>query len=265
MQVTVGFQGVVGAFSEEAVRSLLGEVACRGYGSFDELVAAVDREEVTCGLLPVENTLYGAIARSYDLLSEYANVRVVDETSLRISQCLVGLEGAAIDEVDQVFSHPVALEQCRRFLNRMRSARPVIECDTAAAVAGIVRRGNPREAAIGSHAAAKRYGASVLAAEIQDDPENYTRFFLIERNGRPRCSPKKACVALKLPHEPGSLRDALDILAGAGCNLTTLVARPDRQNPFNYLFYAEFSSDGTVPPLDVMNAFGDRARLLGAY
>lgn len=265
MGPTIGYQGTEGAFSEEAARAVLGRAWCRGFETFDELVAAVDRKEVTYGLLPVENTIYGSIARSYDLLSEHRNVRIVDETSSRISQCLIGLEGTDLGGITRVSSHPVALDQCRRFLKQLSRAEVVVESDTAAAIAGVIQRGDVSHAAIGSQAAAERYGGAILAAGIQDASENYTRFFLIERDGHPRRNRGKACMTLTLPHTRGSLRDALGVLADAECNLTALVARPDRRGPFNYIFYVEFVCAGKAQPLDVLRSLGSSARLLGMY
>jgi prephenate dehydratase len=264
-RITVGFQGAEGAFSDEAARLLVGNARYRGYETFDDLVAAVDRKEIDYGLLPVENTIFGPIARSYDLLSECRNVRIVEEYVHPVSQCLVGLSGADLTTIARVTSHPVALEQCRRFLRGLPAVTPVVAYDTAASVAAIVERGDPAHAAIAPAGAAARYGAAVLAAGIQDDAENYTRFFLVERDGHPRRNSRKCCMALTLPHARGALRDALAVLADAGCNLTALVARPDRQSVFNYVFYIEVACEATAQPLDVLRRLGSGARLLGTY
>src|SRR5215469_9062651 len=116
--MNVGFQGEPGAFSEEAILALLGRVETRGYRTFDELVAAVDKGEVSHGLLPCENTIAGPITRAYDSLAKYPSIHIVDQTIHQIEQCLIGLEGANIEGLERIASHPVALEQCNQFLSR---------------------------------------------------------------------------------------------------------------------------------------------------
>jgi prephenate dehydratase len=227
----VGFQGEPGAFSEEAATALLGDVRTRGYATFDALVDAVDERSVDAGLLPCENSIHGAVARAYDLLYDHPNVTIVDETVHRIVQALVGPPGAAIANLSRVESHPVAIEQCRRFLNDLTEVEVVAVGDTAGAVRSVVESGDRSRAAIGPEAAARRYGGVVLADAIQDEAENYTRFFLIERDGLPRRWLRRAAVAFALPHEPGSLHEALGVIAARGLNLRSLVARPRRGRP----------------------------------
>ncbi|MGC2244083.1 MAG: prephenate dehydratase domain-containing protein, partial [Candidatus Aquilonibacter sp.] len=110
----VGFQGEPGAFSEEAAAGLFGAIESRGYPTFDALVDAVDAGEVPCGLLPCENSIHGPVTRAYDLLYAHPRVAIIDETVHRIVQTLIGIEGASLDDIRRVESHPVALEQCRR-------------------------------------------------------------------------------------------------------------------------------------------------------
>ena len=237
--ITVGFQGETGAFSEDAAHALLGEVGARGYTTFDDLVAAVDRQEVTYGLLPVENTIYGSIARSYDLLVAFPNVRVVDDVAHRISQCLIGYPGATLAEITCVASHPVALEQCHDFFAAHPSLERRTVQDTAGAVRELMELADRSVAAIASARSAQTYGAAVLSHDIQDDPANFTRFLLISRVADARRIRDRALLTLELPHEAGSLHSALGVLAVAGCNLRSLVPRPDRKTPFAYRFHLE--------------------------
>jgi len=179
--VTVGFQGESGAFSEAAALALFGAVGTRGFGTFDALVAAVDVGVVDAGLIPCENTIYGSIARTYDLLAEHRDVRIVGETTYAVVQALIGCPGATVDGLESVASHPVALEQCRAFLAAHPGLRVRTVADTAGAVREMMEAGDPRAAAIGPAPAAARYGASVLLPSVQDDVENVTRFFAIAR------------------------------------------------------------------------------------
>ncbi len=236
---TIGFQGEPGAFSDEAAHLLVDNARTRGYRTFDELIAAVDRREVDYGLLPVENSIYGAIARSYDLLWEFPALRIVDEIVFAVVQNLIGLPTATIDDITEVRSHPVALEQVRRLFDEHPLWRRVVVDDTAAAVAQVVAGSDKTVAAIASAFAAERYGARILRAGVQDDDDNFTRFYLLQPHGSARRSLRRACVALELADAPGSLRDALSAFADRDINLRSLVSRPSRARAFRYRFYCE--------------------------
>ncbi len=261
----VGYQGEPGAFSEEAATELFGPVKVRGYASFDLLVDAVGAARVNFGLLPCENSIHGPVARAYDLLYAHPDVRIVDETVHRIVQALIGLPDARLEDIRRVESHPVALEQCRRFLATLPDAEVVPVGDTAGAVREIARRGERSRAAIGPAASAGRYGVAVLADAIQDESENYTRFFAIARGGSSRRRLGRAAVAFVLPHETGSLHSALGVLVERGMNLRALVARPLPGSPFEYIFYAELDCPDESAALAVTDGIGRDARLLGWY
>lgn len=263
--VIAGFQGEPGAFSEEAAQRLLGEVDTRGYRTFEALVAAVDSGEVTHGLLPCENTIAGPIARAYDLLSEYDSLTIVDETTHRIEQCLIGTVGATIEGLDRVASHAVAIEQCRRFFARHPHVRIDVADDTAGSVRQIVENGDPHAGAIGPALAAERYGGIVLQHRVQDDADNLTRFFLISTRPVPRRALGRACIAVTLPHQPGGLYDALGVIAAHGINLRSLVARPSRKRPFEYVFYLEIDAPQDVDVPALAASVDHNARILGRY
>jgi 3-deoxy-7-phosphoheptulonate synthase len=261
----VGYQGEPGAFSEEAAAQLFGAIEARGYASFDLLVDAVDAGCVTYGLLPCENSIHGPVARAYDLLYAHPRVRIVDETVYRIVQALIGAPGARLEDIRRVESHPVALEQCRRFLGSLPGAAVVAVADTAGAVREVARSAQPGRAAIGSAACAQRYGGVVLADAIQDETENYTRFFAIARDGQPLRRLGRAALAFVLPHETGSLYAALGVLFERELNLRALVARPLPGRPFEYIFYAELDCPDERQARAVANEIASQARLLGWY
>jgi 3-deoxy-7-phosphoheptulonate synthase len=264
--MTVAFQGEAGAFSDEAAQALFGEaIATRGYASFDALVEAVAQGDVRYGLLPCENTIHGSIARAYDLLYAYENVAIVDETTHRIEQTLVGAHGATLEGIESIASHPVALEQCRAFLAERPAVRVEVHEDTAGAVRAVAERGDPRLAAIGPALAAQRYGGTVLARGIQDEHENYTRFFVISTETSPRRNLGRLVLAFVVPHEPGSLHRALGTIAERGLNLRSLVPRPQRKRPFEYAFFAELDFPQTADAGELTAAISEQTRVLGRY
>lgn len=261
----VGFQGEPGAFSEEAATGLFGPVDTRGYLTFDALVEAVDSAEIPFGLLPCENSIHGPVTRAYDLLYAHPQVRIVDETVHRIVQNLIGVPGTRLDAIRRVESHPVALEQCRKFLASLHDLEIVPVADTAGAVRDVLHRNDPACAAIGPAASAQRYGGAILAGAIQDEAENYTRFFGIARDGAPRRSLGRAVLAFVLPHRSGSLHAALGVFAERALNLRALVARPLPGRPFEYIFYAEVDCASDAETGRVATRLGGETRVLGWY
>jgi len=261
----VAYQGEPGAFSEDAARKLLPDAETRGYGTFDEVFYAAVGGEVDYALMPVENSISGAVPRVYDLLYAEPRARIVAETVYRVEQNLIGIAGATLDDLREVRSHPVALEQCRAFFARHPAIRPHVVADTAGAVREIVALGDPGVGAIASALAAERYGAHLLERAIQDTQENFTRFFLVRRDVTPPPLPTRACVALVLPHRAGSLRDALSAFADAGLNLRTLVSRPALDTPFTYRFYVEIEQADAARLSAALGEIAGEARILGTY
>jgi prephenate dehydratase len=156
---------------------LLGETTTIPFASFEEMFDAVRRGDADCCVAPIENSLAGSIHRNYDLLLD-SDMSILGETNLRIVHNLLGARGASIETVRRVYSHPVALAQCGRFLRANPHIEPVPVHDTAGAVRIVMERGNEEEAAIASDRAGDIYGASMLASSIEDHSQNFTRFFL---------------------------------------------------------------------------------------
>ncbi|MFN2459831.1 MAG: prephenate dehydratase [Candidatus Velthaea sp.] len=235
----VGFQGEAGAFSDEAAQRLIAGAQTHGYTTFDDLIEAVDRRDVEAGLLPVENSIFGAIARAYDLLWQYTGLHIIDETEIAVEMCLIGIPGTDEARIREVRSHPVALEQVRRFGQTHPNWRQIAVADTAGAVTEIMTLGDAAVAAIGPAFAAERYGATVLRRGIQDDARNFTRFYLLSTEARPRAVTGRAVIGIEIDHRPGTLRDALSAFADQSIDLRNIVARPNHVDPFHYRFFFE--------------------------
>ncbi|HEU4508010.1 MAG TPA: prephenate dehydratase domain-containing protein [Pyrinomonadaceae bacterium] len=175
----VAFQGERGAFSEEAALKLLGpEIELVPRKTFEDLFDSFDRGMADYLLAPVENTIAGIVQASVDLLNE-SSVKVLDEIEIRIEQHLIGCTGSTLETIENVQSHAVALAQCKRFLETHARLKPVVADDTAGSVAEVVRRRDPKLAAIAGERAAEVYGATILRRSIQDQTENFTRFVLL--------------------------------------------------------------------------------------
>jgi len=262
---TIGFQGEAGAFSDQAAQALVPGCTTTGYTDFDTLIAATATRKVDAGLLPVENSIFGAIARSYDLLWETPGLHIVDETTIAVEMCLIGIPGSTERGIAEVRSHPVALEQVRRFTDRHPKWQRTAVDDTAGAVAEIMRLNDPKIAAIGPAFAANRYGAHVLRRKIQDDAQNFTRFYLLALE--PAATPRsdRAVVGIEIPHRPGSLRDALGAFADRRIDLRNIVARPNHVDPFHYRFFFEVRAIDGNRLAEALAAVDGKTRLFGRY
>ena len=175
----VAFQGERGAFSEEAALKLLGpEIELVPRKTFADLFDSFNRGLADYLLAPVENTIAGVVQPSVDLLRS-SSLSVLDEVEIKIEQHLIGCPAATFDTVETVQSHAVAIAQCQRFFKTHPNLKPVVADDTAGSVAEVVRRRDPKLAAIAGQRAAEIYGARILRAGIQDQTENFTRFVLL--------------------------------------------------------------------------------------
>ena len=255
----VAHQGVAGAFSEDAAIALIGDAERIALPAFDDVFDAVSAGTVERGVVPIENTLAGSVHAVYDLLGR-KDVKVIGETTVRISHVLVGAPGASIASLKHVRSHPMGLAQCESFFRANPHIEPVAAYNTAGAIAEVVASGSIEEGALGSRRAAEQYGGVILAEGLEDDRENWTRFLLLARELPEISGARKTSLLFTLPHRPGALATALAALAGM--NLTRIESRPIRGRPFEYAFYADVVSDGPLPSLDAVTT---SLRVLGAF
>jgi prephenate dehydratase len=175
----VAFQGMRGAFSEEAALQLLGrEIELVPRKTFEDLFNSLDRGMADYLLAPVENSIAGVVQPSADLWRR-SSLAVIDEVEIKIEQHLIGCPGVTLDTIETVQSHPVALAQCSRFFATHPKLKPVVADDTAGSVAEIISLGDPKLAAIAGRRAADLYGGSIICKSIQDQTDNYTRFVLL--------------------------------------------------------------------------------------
>jgi prephenate dehydratase len=236
----VAIQGELGSFSHEAAKKLDAEAQIVPYSLSAEVFAALSSGDVEAAVIPIENSLAGSVLEHFDLLLSH-DVQVERETLLRIRHNLIALAGPSIEDVDRVYSHPVALAQCRHFLAAHPKMKSVAFYDTAGSVKQLVEQNDHKAAAIASAAAAHVYGASILEAGIEDNPENFTRFFLVRRKNESVADPEsnKISIAFSVENRPGSLVAALAELSAIGTNLTKIESRPVHGKPWEYIFYVD--------------------------
>ena len=191
-QTRVAFQGEHGAFSEDAAVKLLGPgIRLVPRPTFAALFSSLAEGLADYALAPVENSLVGAIQPAVDLL-EASSLVVAGEIVIEIRQQLIGCPGAVFEEIEAVESHPAALAQCQRFFAEHPSLARIETEDTAGSVARIIECGDRKRAAIAGRRAAEIYGGCVIKENVEDDPENYTRFLLLAKLGmQASCLPAK--------------------------------------------------------------------------
>jgi len=235
----VAFQGEVGAYGEEAAFQFFGPmVTTRPCESLEEVFKIVAQDEAQFGIIPVENSLEGSISRSYDLLLD-SNLKVSGEAELRVVHCLIANPGARLDLIKRVYSHPQALGQCKAFLKHL-DCELVPTYDTAGSVKMIKEKGITNGGAIASARAAEIYGMKIIAREIEDNPNNFTRFFILSREDCPPSGNDKTSIVFAVKHKPRALHDFLKEFADRKLNLTKIESRPTRRKPWEYNFYLDF-------------------------
>lgn len=269
----IAFQGELGAFSQIAVRQLLGEraeaVPC---ASFELMFKSLAEGRVDGAMVPIENTLHGSVHENYDHLLRF-ELPIVAETSVRIIHNLIAAPGVAARGVKRVFSHPVALNQCLNFFAAHPGVEKVPYYDTAGSVKMLAEEKPADAAAIASALAAELYGCRILKRSIEDDKENYTRFFLLRkkaaRNGKAGKRGWKTSLVFTTKNVPGSLFRALSAFALRDLSLSKIESRPFKGRRWEYLFYLDFL--GHADDLRAKNALShlaevaDLLKVLGCY
>ncbi len=264
----VAFQGEIGAYSEEAAFHFFGpSVQVKPCETLDDVFKVVEKDEVQSGIIPIENSLEGSISRSYDLLLD-SSLRVRGETELRVSHCLIASPETRLDLIKKVYSHPQALGQCQAFLRHL-NLELIPTYDTAGSVKMIKEKGIVDGAAIASARAAEIYGMKILAKEIEDNPNNFTRFFILAKQDSPPSGNDKTSIVFSVKHRPGALYEFLKELATRNINLTKIESRPTRQKPWEYNFYLDFEGHredkASREALDNLEKDSLFVRVLGSY
>ncbi len=266
--IIVAFQGEPGAYSQQAAFNFFGAgVETKPCETLEDVFTAVERGDTPFAIVPVENSLEGSISKTYDLLLE-SPLKVSGELNLRVSHCLIAAPGSTLECIKTVYSHPQALGQCQAFLRHI-DCRTIPTLDTAGSVKMIKEEGLLNSAAVASARSATIYGMKILASNIEDTANNFTRFFVLSKTDSTPSGNDKTSLVFSVKDRPGSLFDFLRELSTRGINLSKIESRPTRRKPWEYNFYLDFlghrQDQGVIDVLESLESHVIFLKVLGSY
>lgn len=263
----VAIQGIPGSFHEQVAKEWYGaSVTILPCTTFREVFEAYANGEADAIVTAVENTLYGSINEVYQHI-EACEAPIIGEVKLTIEQMLITRPGAALKNITEVYSHPVALAQCEQWLKKHLPQAEIIEFyDTAGAVEFIKEEGEAHMAAIAGEQAATLYDMPILERSIQDSRDNLTRFLILEPLDPPHDA-SRASLVITTSHKPGALVEVLQVFAGAGVNLAKLQSQPIIGQPFNYKFFivVDCAGEPLYKLINTIEKSDHQVTLLGEY
>ena len=270
----IAIPGVPGSFHDIAAHKFFPneEIELICCDTFEEIFTHIHEDSSVIGMLAIENTIAGSLLHNYELMRE-SGVTIVGEHKLRIKHNIVCLPEDNWDTLTEVNSHPVALAQCRNFLQRHPQMK-VVEADDTAKSAEIIREKNMRgHAAICSKYAAELYGMKILEESIETNKHNFTRFLVVADTWRAddlrqRGQSNKATIVFSLPHNEGSLSQVLSIFSFYKINLTKIQSLPIIGREWEYLFYVDVIFNDYLrfrQSIDAVSPLTRELKILGEY
>jgi prephenate dehydratase len=246
LSATIAFQGIHGAYSEQAIRQHFGDkVDVHPCPTLNDLFATLQSGDVQYGILPIENALAGAVSQAYELLMD-SDFRIQADVILHVHHALLVPPGTQLEDLKYVRSHPQALAQCDLFIRR-NGLKPIPWYDTAGSAYDLAAEPVPQTAAIASELAGKLYKLDILATEIEDVSFNFTRFFILGRDDPARGEYNKTSLVFATRNSPAALYHCLGEFATRGLNLTKIESRPRRNRPWEPVFYLDFEGHWQDP------------------
>ena len=272
--IRVSYQGTDGAYSHLAAIRHFEErhkqVDYYGYDTFQEAAQALKDEQVDFAMLPIENTTAGSINDIYDILGA-SNLHIIGEEIIKIVHCLLAVEPVDVSKIRRILSHPKAIEQCTHFLSRLPRCTVESYLDTAISAKRVLEDGDLSQAAIAGAHAADLYGLQIIAHDIANQQENYTRFVVVARKAievDPQF-PSKTSLMMVTSHQEGSLVECLNVFHRHGINVCKLESRPRMNEPFRYSFYVDIEANVfdslTAEAIEELRREAEEVKIFGSY
>lgn len=265
----VGFQGVSGAYSEEALIAFFGENQNRkAYDDFEDVFLALKNDDIKYGVLPIENSDAGAVSDVYDLLLKYG-FHIVGEKVIAISHNLIATKGAKLSDITEIYSHPQGIMQCSNFLKSNKQCKVVPFANTAMAAQYVMEQNSPHLAAIASKRAAEIYNLDIIKPAVNNATDNNTRFIIISKDNKSIKTPNKVSVVFSLEHEAGTLYRLISYFAENNINMNKIESRPSKDKAWKYVLYVDFEGTledkNTEEALNRIRTDAEFFNLLGCY
>ncbi len=265
----VSIQGIKGAFHQQAAEDFFeAKVEILPKSTFSDLVDSVVEDHAPFGIMAIENTISGTIHNNLNLIRQ-SGLKIIGEVYLRIEQNLAVFPGTRIEDLKQVESHYMAINQCREFFKKFPQIKLIESEDTASSLKKVAEEQLLHTGAIGSKLAAQEYGLEIIEKSIETNKKNYTRFLILSKTDVEDAKGiNKASLAIMLPHARGSLAKVLSIIDYNDINLSKIESLPILGEPWHYLFYIDlhFSSDQQFQKvLKAIQPFTDAIEILGVY
>lgn len=265
----VGYQGIPASFSHQAAIEYFGEKAETAYySSFQEVFEAIQNNEIKYGVLPIENSSTGGISEVCDLLGRYG-CYIVGEKCIKVEHNLLGIKGAAVSDIKEVYSHTQGFLQCKKYFDNHTDWRLIPYFNTAKSAEYVSMENVKSKGCVASKKAAEMYNLRILEENINYNQNNYTRFIIIGReiNANKQCD--KISIAVKLPHKAGELYCILKHFADNNLNMLKIESRPIQDKPWEYSFYIDFQGNiedkKAADVLDIIKKESLDYKFLGNY
>lgn len=241
--VRIGYQGVKGSFSEEALIKYFEKYdEVKNYEEFIDVFEALKKDEIKYGVLPIENSYTGAITEVYDLLVKY-NFYIVGEECIKINQHLLGIKDGSINRIEEIYSHPQGFAQSKSFLNTLDNVKLIPYHNTAISAKYVSESKDITKAAIGSRRASEIYNLDILKENINDNKDNHTKFIIIGKKLRYDMECNKISVVFSLEDRAGTLYNLLRYFAENNINMMKIESRPNKDESWKYLLYVDFEGN----------------------
>ena len=269
IQDRIGFYGVRGSFTEEAMIKYFGEnKEAKAYEEFENVFAAVKNDEIDYGVIPIENSSTGAISDVYDLLYKYG-FYILGEVCIRVNQNLVGIKGTTLETITEIYSHPQGFGQSTEFLKSSNDWKLIPFHSTATSAKLVNDLNDNSKAAIASKRVANIYNLEIIEENINNQSENFTRFIVVGKALEKSSKANKVSVVFSLDDEAGTLYKLLSHFAENNINMIKIESRPMKHGPWKYFLYIDFEgdlySDKVTKALALIEKSSPYFKLLGAY
>ena len=264
----VACQGVEGAYAQIACEKIFKSPFIMYFKNFDGVFNAIDKGLCQYGILPIENSTAGSVKKVYDLMIHH-NFSIVRTFRLKIDHNMLALPGAKIDEITEIYSHEQAINQCTEFLKKFPNAKITPVENTAVAASMVAQSGKTDVAALSSRSCEELYGLQCLAANVQDEGNNRTRFICISKNLEIYPGSDKTSIMMVLNHKPGALYKVLARMYVLGINVIKLESRPIPDRDFEFMFYFDLEtsvySEEFVQLMCELDDLCEEFKYLGSY